>query len=156
MSTTASDTTTSTGTSTGTSSAPPLAGIHHVGLTVTDVDRSEAWYTAVLGWQRLFVEPHHESDEEGYAVVLGHPDYGFNIGIEHHPANDGGSFDPRTTGLDHLCFAVPDLATLAAWAEHLDRLGIANSGVYPIEGTPYSIISFDDPDGIQLELIVQA
>lgn len=148
MSTTASQ---STATTTG---APPLAGIHHVGLTVTDVDRSEAWYGKVLGWSRQFVEPHHESSEEGYAVVLGHPDHGFNVGLDHHPGNDGGGFDPRRTGLDHLCFAVPDAAALEAWAAHLDAIGVEHSGIYPLEGMPISILTFDDPDGIQLELIL--
>ena len=138
-----------------TTTAPDLAGIHHVGLTVTDVDRSEEWCCRVIGWQRLFVEPHFGGEEgAGYAVVLGHPDKHFNIGLDHHRGNDGDTFDPARTGLDHLCFTMPDAQTLDAWAAHLDALGVANSGVYDMEGAPVSLLTFDDPDGIQLELIL--
>jgi catechol 2,3-dioxygenase-like lactoylglutathione lyase family enzyme len=28
----------------------PLRAVSHVSLTVTDLDRSRAWYTEVLGW----------------------------------------------------------------------------------------------------------
>jgi catechol 2,3-dioxygenase-like lactoylglutathione lyase family enzyme len=132
---------------------PVLAGIQHVGLTVCDVDSSVEWYVRVLGLERQFDEPHHHSDRGGYAVVLGTPDMSLNVGLDHHPANRGESFDPTRTGLDHLCFQVSDAAALSAWAEHLDRQGVAHSGVYAMEGTPFSLLTFEDPDGIQLELI---
>ena len=138
------------------SAAPGLTGIQHVGLTVADVEASRAWYERVLGLQSQFSEPHHESDAGGYAVVLGTPDMSLNIGLDHHPAHDGASFDPTRTGLDHLCLQVADPAALDAWAEHLDREGIANSGVYPMDGTPFTLLTFNDPDGIQLELIALA
>ena len=32
---------------------PALAGIHHVAITVSDVEASAAWYERVLGLQRL-------------------------------------------------------------------------------------------------------
>ena len=130
-----------------------LTGIQHVGLTVADVDASVAWYTTVLGLERQFDEPHHHSEAGGYAVVLGTPDMSLNVGLDHHPAHRGERFDPTRTGLDHVCFQVSDSDALARWADHLDRLGVTNSGVYAMEGTPFSLLTFDDPDGIQLELI---
>ena len=135
---------------------PVLAGIQHVGLTVRDVEASVEWYTRVLGLQRQFDEPHHHSDQGGYAVVLGTPDMSLNVGLDHHPGNTGEPFDPTRTGLDHLCFQVTDADTLTAWAAHLDQLGIANSGVYAMEGTPFRLLTFNDPDNIQLELIAFA
>ena len=164
-------TTTETQAETGTSTSPDLTGIQHVGLTVLDVEASAEWYQRVLGLQRQFEEPHHHSDQGGYAVVLGTPDMSLNVGLDHHPANDGDGFDPtRTgldhhpansgdgfdparTGLDHVCFQVSSPDALAAWATHLGEHGVANSGVYPMEGTPFSLLTFNDPDGIQLELI---
>lgn len=136
--------------------APGLTGIQHVGLTVTDVEASRSWYERVLGLQSQFEEPHHESEAGGFAVVLGTPDMSLNIGLDHHPSHDGASFDPTRTGLDHLCLQVADPAALEAWAAHLDREGVENSGVYPMEGTPFSLLTFNDPDGIQLELIAMA
>ena len=136
--------------------APALAGIQHVGLTVRDVEASVEWYTRVLGLERQFDEPHHHSDQGGYAVVLGTPDMSLNVGLDHHPANSGEPFDPTRTGLDHVCFQVADADALSAWAAHLDQIGVANSGVYAMEGTPFRLLTFNDPDGIQLELIAFA
>ena len=133
--------------------SPELTGIQHVGLTVRDVEASAEWYQRVLGLQRQFEEPHHHSDEGGYAVVLGTPDMSLNVGLDHHPANDGDGFDPTRTGLDHVCFQVSNTDDLTKWAAHLDRHAVTNSGVYAMEGTPFSLLTFDDPDGIQLELI---
>jgi catechol 2,3-dioxygenase-like lactoylglutathione lyase family enzyme len=138
------------------STTPVLAGIQHVGLTVRDVEASAEWYTRVLGLERHFDEPHHHSDQGGYAVVLGTPDMSLNVGLDHHPANSGESFDPTRTGLDHLCFQVADADALSAWAARLDQLGIANSGVYAMEGTSFRLLTFNDPDNIQLELIAFA
>ena len=146
-------TTTDTHAETGTSTTPDLTGIQHVGLTVRDVESSVEWYQRVLGLQRQFEEPHHDSDEGGYAVVLGTPDMSLNIGLDHHPANTGDGFDPTRTGLDHVCFQVSGTDALDAWATHLDQQGVSNSGVYVMEGTPFSLVTFNDPDGIQLELI---
>ena len=147
-------TTTETTASTATASnTPGLAGIQHVGLTVRDVEASAQWYQQVLGLERQFDEAHHDSDQGGYAIVLGTPEMSFNLGLDHHPAHGGEGFDPVRTGLDHVCFMVASTDELAEWAEHLNRREIANSGVYPVEGTPFRLVTFCDPDGIQLELM---
>ncbi|MDZ7676651.1 MAG: VOC family protein [Acidimicrobiales bacterium] len=132
---------------------PAVTGIQHVGLTVTDVEASCAWYERVLGLQRQFQEAHHHSDQGGYAVVLGTSDMSLNVGLDHHPANGGESFDATRTGLDHVCFSVESVEALDRWAAHLDRQGVAHSGAYPMEGMPISLLTFLDPDGIQVELI---
>jgi glyoxylase I family protein len=138
------------------SAGPGLTGIQHVGLTVRDVDTSVEWYVRVLGLQRQFEEPHHHSDGGGYAVVLGTPDMSLNVGLDHHPSNRGEKFDSTRTGLDHLCFQVSDADALEVWMDHLDQHSVSHSGVYAMEGTPFLLLTFDDPDGIQLELIAFA
>lgn len=132
---------------------PALVGIQHVGLTVADVEVSAAWYERVLGLHRQFSEPHHQSEAGGYSIVLGTPDMSLNVGLDHHPAHTGEGFDPTRTGLDHVCFQVTSLDELEGWAAHLDSEGVASSGVYPMEGLPLSLLTFRDPDGIQLELM---
>lgn len=77
----------------------------------------------------------------------------FSVGLDHHPANPGEGFDCTRTGLDHLCFKVAAVDDLHAWATHLDAVGVAHSGVYAMEGFPISLVTFLDPDGIQLELL---
>jgi glyoxylase I family protein len=134
---------------------PPktLIGLHHVGLTVTDVAASEAWYGRVLGLRRVAVEPHHGSDNGGYAVILGAEDLGFNVGLDHHPDNDDERFSETRTGLDHVCLHVSNATGLEPWAEHLTREGVEHSGIVPVEGMPFAVLCFRDPDGIALELI---
>ena len=56
------------------SQRPPMAGIHHVSPTVTDVEASAAWYQRVLGLERIPPRfPHFGNEETGYAVVLADP-----------------------------------------------------------------------------------
>jgi glyoxylase I family protein len=132
---------------------PALTAIHHVGVTVTDAEASAAWYVRVLGFQRQFEERHYRSDAGGYTIVLGPPDSSFSLGVDHHPANAGDNFDPTRTGLDHLSFHVASVDALHIWVAHLTGQGVPNSGVYPMEGFPLSLVTFRDPDGVQLELI---
>lgn len=84
---------------------PTLAGYHHLGLTVRDIDASEAWYSKTLGLSRAFVEKH--DNETGYAVVMTNADSAFFLGLDHHADADRQHFDARRTGLDHLALAVP-------------------------------------------------
>lgn len=134
---------------------PPhtLTGVHHVGLTVTDVAASEEWYGRVLGLRRIFVEPHHGGDGSGYAVILGAEGLAFNVGLDHHPGNPGDAFTATRTGLDHVCFHVDNATGLGPWAEHLTRQGVAHSGIVVVEGMPFAVLNLRDPDGIALELI---
>jgi glyoxylase I family protein len=134
---------------------PALARIDHVGLTVTDVEASEAWYGRVLGLHRLFVAPHHGGDGSSFCVVLGAQGVPLTVGLDHHPANPGHAFDARRTGLDHVCFRVATRGSLESWMAHLDREGIAHSGMTELEamGMVFAIVNFRDPDGIALELM---
>ena len=133
---------------------PTLSGLHHIGLTVSDIEASEAWYTRVLGLTRAFVEPHHRGT--GYAVVLHRPGSPLFVGLDKHDANRRERFDECRTGLDHVAFQVADRAALDAWVDHLDREGVPHSGITErTEPFPYAILVLRDPDHIQLELIWQ-
>ena len=134
---------------------PPLSHFHHVGLTVRDIERSEAWYRDVLGFQRAFVEPHHGGT--GHTVVMIRPGTTLDIGLDHHDDKDGAVFDERRTGLDHVSMAVDRREDLDRWAQHFDRLGVARGDVTDgkIGPVTFATLSFRDPDNIQLELIWQ-
>lgn len=133
---------------------PGLGSIHHIGLTVPDIEASEAWYTRVLGFTRAFVEPHHRGT--GYAVVLRRPGSPLFIGLDKHGANRGERFDESRTGLDHVSFHVADRAELDAWVAHLDRERVPHSGITEFtEPFPFAVLVLRDPDNIQLELIWQ-
>lgn len=130
----------------------PVLGYHHLGLTVTDVDRSEDWYREVFGFQRAFVEPHNEGT--GYAVVMTIPGTQIFMGIDKHDKNEGESFEEFRTGLDHLSFGVARREDLDTWVARLDALGVDHSKINEMsEPFPAATLCFRDPDNIALELM---
>ena len=132
--------------------APTVTGYHHMGLTVCDVDRSEAWYGSVFGFQRAFVEPHHEGT--GFAVVMNIPGTSLFLGLDQHDAHEGEPFAEHRTGLDHLAIGVARREDLDTWVGHLDGLGVAHSPITDItEPFPAATLCFRDPDNIALELM---
>lgn len=131
---------------------PALAGYHHIGLTVRDVEASEAWYGTVLGLVRAFVEKH--DNETGYAVVMTRPGTHLFLGLDHHEDADRQNFDARRTGLDHLALAISTREALDEWVAHLDALGVDRDPINEItEPVTSALVTFRDLDGISLELI---
>jgi catechol 2,3-dioxygenase-like lactoylglutathione lyase family enzyme len=128
---------------------PDLTGIHHVSVTVSDIERSAPWYSEVLGLAELMEEKH--PDGAGYGVVLGKPDWSMCVGIHTHDANEGERFSETRTGLDHLSFGVSSRAELTAWEARLTELGVEHSAICDLQG--FSVLVFRDPDNIQLEFI---
>lgn len=127
-------------------SSMSITAFRHIGLTVTDLDRSARWYIDLLGFQELF----RESSPERSAVILGIPGTDVVLGLVQFLESASDSFSPRRTGLDHLCFAVSSRKELESWATRLEDRGVAHSGV--IEMTTSPIINFKDPDGIALAI----
>jgi glyoxylase I family protein len=124
----------------------PLAGVHHVALSVSDRDASAAWYSGVLGLVELF----REDAPERRAAVFRFPGGGYSVGLVEHIATAAATFDPAVTGLDHLAFTVDSQEDLRGCAQQLTRAGVEHSG--PIEIPPGEILNFRDPDGIALSM----
>jgi len=128
---------------------PTVSGIHHVSITVTDIERSVPWYAEVLGLEKLMDEQHPNDD--GYAVVLGKPDWSMCVGLHTHPTNSGERFAESTTGLDHVGFLVSSRAELDEWAARLAELGVEQSPITDRDG--YAVLVFRDLDNVQLEFM---
>lgn len=132
---------------------PTVTGVSHVAFTVRDLEVSEAWYTRVFGWSVL---RRLSAAEAGSArVLLLDPATFFVVGLCRPDGADSKTFDFRTTGLDHFAFGVSDDAELARWSDHLVQQGVTPSPVREVAGLG-RFISFEDPDGIQFELWVNA
>lgn len=128
-----------------------LASVHHLALTVTDVDRSVPWYVRVLGFEEV---TRREDPELGLRkVVLRPPCDGFAVMLVEHAHAARPPFDERHTGLDHVAFKVASRAELAAWERRLADYGVTYTPAAPSLTSPgCELVVFRDPDGIQLEV----
>jgi glyoxylase I family protein len=142
-------------------SSPIRVGVpHHVRLTVTDVARSRAFYTQVLGFDVALDRP-PDDDPDGVVadtlqggVVL--TNAGVLIGLRPvDAAHAGDRFDPFRVGLDHLSFAVDSRADLDRAVELLDAHGVAHGPIREMPAMGMAFLAAFDPDGIALELTAQ-
>jgi glyoxylase I family protein len=131
---------------------PEIAG-QVVNLTVSDVGRSAAWYCELLGMEEIsrYAEP------DGHVALahLAEPRSGLELCLVAHRSGEG-SFDAFRIGLDHLEFLVAQRRDLNAWAARLDELGIRHSGVKEPPYIANAMLTFRDPDDIQLEFFWRA
>lgn len=135
--------------------------VNHVRMVVTDVERSKAFYTEVLGFEVALDGPppaddeHYESivDSLQGGVVLMH--HGMLFGLR--PADDdrarsGDRFDPFRVGLDHISFTVPARSDLDGAVELFDERGVPHGPIRELAPFGLAFLAFFDPDGIALEL----
>ena len=125
---------------------PEFPSLAHVAVTVTDLDRSTRWYSALFDSPPVLDEDEQGGTFHHTAYVLGG---GQLFGLHKHVDAGAGAFDERRTGLDHVSFACADRTALAKWAARLDELGIEHGPIY--DASYGSGVSFRDPDGIALE-----
>jgi catechol 2,3-dioxygenase len=122
---------------------PAGAKIGHVHLKVSDLDRAEAFYRDVLGFE---VQQHYDSS----AAFLSAGGYHHHIGLNTWHSRGGRPPADNATGLYHVAIVYP---TRAALADALRRLIAAG---YPLGGASDHGVSealyLKDPDGNGLEL----
>lgn len=132
-------------------------GVHHIRLTVTDLNRSRAFYENVLGFAVAAESPGDPADPEVrsdpaqlYGGVIFQTS-GALLGLR--PVADAGErFDSTRVGLDHLSFGVASVDDLSRIATALGDAGVEHGEIIRLDGFGIAILSFSDPDGIHLEL----
>ena len=132
------------------------SGFAHVRLTVTDISRSKAFYDRVFGWPTA-VDASDSVDEPG---VRDSPEKFFGGAIYQTPQGTlfglrpvgSTGFDPDQTGLDHVSFAVASRAELDEAAAALTEVGIEHGEIKDMTDAGMAILSFQDPDDINIEL----
>jgi len=125
--------------------------VHHLDLTVIDLDRSAAFYEAVLGFLGYRVV---RRDESGIDWDLSAPDLYCSIGIK--PARSERAHDRYSAGLHHFAWH-------AASRDDVDRLHalLCERGLtildppaeYADYGPGYYALFFADPDGLKFEFV---
>ncbi|MGH3731797.1 MAG: VOC family protein [Acidimicrobiales bacterium] len=119
--------------------------IHHITLTVSNVEQSSRWYQELLG-DALVVE----GEGPGWKRRLMMWPSGLVIGVtEYDAAPATSSFSHTNLGLDHVSLACASEAEVGQWFEKLETLGFSHG---PLEDAPYgSTVTARDPDNIPLE-----
>ena len=134
----------------------PIGPIHHLRLTVTDLARSREFYTRLLGFD-VAAESPPEGDPEAEAMypVL----WGGIVMLRgtllmglRPVAQAGDRFDEDRVGLDHLSFSVASRDELEQAAALFDQNGVPHGEIKALPPFGIYIMSFRDPDNIQVEL----
>ena len=89
-------------------------------------------------------------------IALVEPNSRLVLCLVGHADNPGELFSEYHTGLDHLEFLVDRREDLDEWADRLSQLGVEHSGVKELDYTRNAMITFRDPDNIQLEFFWRA
>ena len=124
---------------------PPLLGLHHVAIIVSNYEASKRFYTEVIGLEIL---------AETYRAAR--DSYKLDLAINGQYVIELFSFlsppprpsYPEAAGLRHLAFAVSDVA---AAIQYLEQHGVVCEPIRIDELTGRRFTFFADPDGLPLE-----
>jgi lactoylglutathione lyase len=119
----------------------------HVGLNVTDLARSKAFYSDVLQ-----LEVVRESTDSGKEFAFLGKDGNLLLTLWKQSA---GTFPKQLPGLHHLSFQVENIEQVREAEARLRKRNarIHHGGIVPhSEGATSGGVFFEDPDGIRLEI----
>jgi catechol 2,3-dioxygenase-like lactoylglutathione lyase family enzyme len=125
-------------------------GVHHVGLTVIDLEASCEFFTEILGWERV------GGDDDYPAVFVSDGVVMVTLWQAREPSAATGFDKDKNTGLHHLALKVADLNTLdRIYQKLLASTDIAiEFAPEPLRNGPAIHMMCCEPGGIRIEFIV--
>jgi glyoxylase I family protein len=124
-----------------------IAGVHHLVLTVSDVQRSADFYTNHFGFQKAAEFGNRVGLHNGVLLLVLTPP------PDPAQAIPEDRFDENRLGLDHVSLQVGSREELEAAAAYFDKQGIEHGEIKDLgEGFAIYVMAVRDPDNIQLEL----
>lgn len=123
-----------------------IQSIGHVVLKVTDLARSEQFYSGVLG-----MKPVARYDDKGYKMTF------FSVRNHHDLAvlevsGEDGAGGEQAVGMHHVAFCIGDsMDQLREAKSHLETSGVTAE---PADHDVTKALYLDDPDGNTIELYV--
>jgi catechol 2,3-dioxygenase-like lactoylglutathione lyase family enzyme len=128
-----------------------VAGVHHVDLVVSSIERSLPFYRDLLAPLGYFRVSEVEGERGETIWYLSGPDV--SVGLRE--TQSGGDHDRYRIGLHHLAFDASSRGVVDERAEWLREQGAEiESGPEDYAYTPgYYAVFFFDPDGIKLEIV---
>jgi glyoxylase I family protein len=125
-----------------------ISNVHHVTLTVSDLDRSTDFYTRHFGFQPLVDLGTRRLFTNGHFILAVTLPSDANAPI---PAYD--HFSENRIGLDHVSLSVGSRAEMEAAAAYFDAQDITRGEIKDLgSGFGIYVMAVRDPDDIQLEL----
>ena len=120
------------------------SGLHHIVLTIAQVERSRTFYRDLLGFDTTDMSG---GGFDGFSFQSGGVAFFLNAG----QVILGDRFNEFRVGLDHLSFSAPNKEALYELAEKLIAAGVDTKGVEQFAPSGNWYVAFRDPDNIQLE-----
>lgn len=114
--------------------------VDHLVWRVGELDRTERFYTALLGQP-----PHRAADSLMFKV--GDTRLFFTCS----KLQQDGQYEKEKVGLNHIAFGVSTLEELEAVRKQLDSAGLSHSGITVDHCGLKEFIWLDDPDGMRIE-----
>lgn len=119
-----------------------IAGVHHIELTVKNINKSKKFYSELLGFKIVAEYPNFAMFFNGY----------FYLGLTDHKRQQKEKrFNERNVGMDHLSFHVTSKKDLEQALIYFDEEKIEHGEIKKLSNHLY-VLAFRDPDNIQLEL----
>ena len=129
--------------------APVTRGVHHVGLTVPDVEAAAAFFTGVIGMKEVGRRPAYPAVFVSDGTVM------LTLWQAEHPAAAVPFDRRRNIGLHHLALAIADTAALDALHGTLAATpGVAiEFAPQPVGSIPFRHMICAIPGGVRVEFI---
>ncbi|HEX6384821.1 MAG TPA: VOC family protein [Anaerolineae bacterium] len=122
--------------------------VHHVTLTVTDLQRARDFYTELLGFQMVM-----ELSSERILLSNGGAILALTLPPDPVQAIQDDRFNENRVGLDHASFSVGRREELEEAMRLFDERGVSHGEIKDLgPGLGVYVLAFRDPDNIQLEL----
>jgi lactoylglutathione lyase len=131
---------------------PLTQGVHHVGLTVTDLDASCDFFTGLLGWEQVGGNPDYP------AVFVSDGSIMLTLWQAKEPLAAKPFDKNNNVGLHHLAISVADLETLNKIHQKLvaaENVVIEFAPELLRNGPAIHMMCYE-PGGIRIEFIVPA
>jgi catechol 2,3-dioxygenase-like lactoylglutathione lyase family enzyme len=123
------------------------AGLDHIGLKVTDMDRSVSFYRDVLGLELLHTSGPHDNGGRSATLRAG----GQKLDLFYRPDFVSANRE-KPVGMDHVCLTF-ELEAVEPLLDHLKQHAVEIMWGPVTRGSSTSVYVYD-PDGIHVELRV--
>lgn len=128
------------------------SGIHHITVMAGDPQRNAEFYVNKLG-MRMVKKSVNQDDPGTYHLFYGNQEASPGASITFFPWPNAIDAKPGTGEAVTVSFSVPE-DSLQYWQNRFEDLNIPTGKVFKRFG--YSVLPFEDPDGLNLELVFDA